>query len=252
MHAGKTRVWNREAICHRTSRTSVMRFATPKGSKSLGHQWVPIFLWRKRSPRGWMKSENYGKQIRVFQTCSAHGQSSCNTQGQGATTCCGHCRQANHKNTRKATTRACNEHGCVPGRITRRTIGPTTSTRVGHIAHASRRCGGQISKTNRSRGVLGILGGCTAHDATQTSRGCRRHHPTFGARSRAWRMFARVEVGWECIGLSRIRQPSRGGFSCRWEPDHLPCKPLNLASGHTDGNTTRPPLLNTISGRPWC
>ena len=25
-----------------------------------------------------------------------------------------------------------------------------------------------------------------------------------------------------------------------------------LGSGHTDGNTTRPPLLSTISGGPWC
>ena len=54
-------------------------------------------------------SENCGKQSRVFQTNSAHGKSSCNAQGQGATTCCGHCRQANHKHTRKAMTRACNE-----------------------------------------------------------------------------------------------------------------------------------------------
>ena len=45
------------------------------------------------------------------------------------------------------------------------------------------------------------------------------------------------------------------GFVSRpgWiQPDHLPCKPLNLPSGHTDGNTTRPPLLNTISGGPCC
>ena len=154
----------------------------------MGHQWVPIILWRKKSPRGWMKSV---QTVGSNPVCSRPAVRMANLRAAGANVP-PHVADIAAKpitSTRGRPGHATN-HGCAVGRIARRTIGPTTNTRLGHIAHASRRFGGQISKTNRSRGVLGILGGCTAHDAKQTSRGCRRHHPTFGARSRAWRMFA--------------------------------------------------------------
>ena len=92
----------------------------------------------------------------VFQTHSAHGKSSCNAQGQGATTCCGHCRQANHKHTRKAMMRACNEpwmrcwEDFQEDHRTNRELA-TLPMRLGGLGVRSAR-------------RIGILGGCTAHD----------------------------------------------------------------------------------------
>ena len=59
-----------------------------------------------------------------------------------------------------------------------------------------------------------------------------------------------------CLGgLKRATAPFAGRpewGSCRWECDRRQRTLSSQVSGHTDGNATRPPLLSTSSGGPWC
>ena len=50
---------------------------------------------------------------------------------------------------------------------------------------------------------------------------------------------------------TRVSSSARHGLFCVWASAHLQQIARSLVNGSTAGSSTRPPLLNTSSGRPW-